>query len=97
MRLDIHLYGSLAASHSRPVPHIHHLVRSLSIQLWNLAKVDLHTPRLVKRVEHGDHSSIRARTGPVLRRDGVVECPVWVSTPLVRSSRLAKDWVLVEG
>jgi len=93
--LDLDLVS--LATQAFAAPNIDHIVRNIARQLWNLAVICAHRPRLDRRIEQRDNRAVAGRAGPVHCRVRAVERVVGVDAPLVRPCGLADDRILVEG
>lgn len=85
------------ATQALAAPNIDNVVRHIARELWNLAIICAHHPRLDRGIEQRDNRAVAGRAGPVHRRIRAVERVVGVDAPLVRLCGLAYDRILVEG
>lgn len=85
------------AAQTFAAPDIDHIVRNIARELWDLAVIRAHRPRLDGRIEQRDDGDVAGRAGPVHRRVRAVEGIVGVDAPLVRPGGLSYNRVLVES
>lgn len=92
--LDIQPAGQ--AAHTRTRPSFRDLVCSTRSQAWDLAPSRSHLGRRVVKIQDEDERALLELSGPVLSGERCIECPVWIGSPLIRSSRGAVLIILVE-